>query len=110
MNSKINIQKYRQNGSKMFSGRDLGVEARVEFDLESKDRDDNTYTIVIPDDTYSFGGSFFGGMFSDSVIALGEEKFRRKYTFKFRNCELSESIREDIDEGIYDAVNGLCVG
>lgn len=48
--------------------------------------------------------------FLDSVIALGEENLRRKYTFKFRNCKLSESRRGDIDEGIYNAINGSCVG
>lgn len=47
--------------------------------------------------------------FWDSVIALDEENLRRKYTFKFRNCKLSESIRGDIDEGSYNAINGSCV-
>ena len=107
MTNEIKVQKYRQNGSKMFSGRDLGVTARQECNLAEKDKDDKVYTIVIPNDTYSFGGSFFGGMFSDSVIALGEKKFREKYLFSFNTGKINDSIQEDINEGIFDALNDL---
>ena len=104
---KINIQEYRASGSKIFSGREQGKKARQKLDLNKKDFDQEKYEIIIPDDTYSITGSFFGGMFSDSVINLKEEKFRDKYKFRFSNGELSEILQNDIDEGIYDAANEL---
>lgn len=103
----ISIQTYRQNGSKVFSGRDVGIDARRKLELNEKDIDEEQYEIIIPEDTYSIGGSFFGGLFSDSVIKLGEEGFRKKYIFKFANSELNDSLRGDIEEGIYDAINDL---
>lgn len=102
---KINIQKYRKSGSKIFSGRNVGIQARKEENLMEKDEDDDVYDIIVPDDTYSISGSFFGGMFSDSVIRLKEDGFRKKYKFKHRNSELNESLNDDIEEGIYDALN-----
>lgn len=104
---RINIQEFRKNGSKIFSGRDIGIEARTKLDLNEKDLDEEEYTIIIPQDTYSITGSFFGGLFSDSIIRLKEEKFRKKYIFKCSQGELSEVLQNDIEEGIYDAINDL---
>lgn len=104
---RINIYEFRKSGSKIFSGRDVGIEARKKLGLNEKDMDEEQYEIIVPEDTYSIGGSFFGGLFSDSVIRLSEEGFRRKYIFKHPNGELSESLRGDIEEGIYDAINDL---
>ena len=103
----INIQEFRRSGSKIFSGRDVGIEARKKAKLNEKDKDGEQYEIIIPSDTYSISGSFFGGMFSDSVITLKEEAFRSKYIFRFSTGELNDSLRGDIEEGIYDAVNDL---
>ena len=103
----IYIQEFRRNGSKIFSGRDVGIEARKLLQLNEKDKDNEQYEVIIPQDTYSISGSFFGGLFSDSVIYLNEEKFREKYIFKFSTGELSDSLRGDIEEGIYDAINDL---
>ena len=104
---KINIQEFRKDGSKIFSGRDIGIEAREKLDLNEKDLDEEKYTIIIPQDTYSITGSFFGGLFSDSIIKLKEEKFRQKYIFKCSQGDLSEVLQNDIEEGIYDAINDL---
>lgn len=104
---KINLQDYRKNGSKIFSGRDLGIQARQQLGLNQKDCDNEQYLVIIPHDTYSISGSFFGGLFSDSVIHLNEEKFKAKYIFKCSQGELSEVLQSDIEEGIYDAINCL---
>lgn len=103
----INIQEFKQNGSKIFSGRDVGIAARRKLQLNEKDSDDEIYEIIIPTDTYSISGSFFGGLFSDSVINLSEEGFRKKYVFKYPEGKLGETLRADIEEGIYDAINDL---
>ena len=101
---KINIQKFRKDGSKVFSGRNEGISARKEVGLEIKDQDSKEYTIIVPVDTYTITSSFFGGMFSDSVIFLGEKKFRDKYRFAYTNGELNDVLLDDIDEGISDAL------
>lgn len=103
--TEINIQKYRESGSKIFSGRSMGISARQENELTKKDSDLEEYNIIVPEDTYSISGSFFGGMFSDSVLNLGEEKFKEKYHFKFKKSEINEVLQEDIEEGIYDVLN-----
>jgi len=104
---KINIQEFKQNGSKIFSGRDVGIDARRKLKLNEKDLDSEIYEIIVPSDTYSISGSFFGGLFSDSVIALKEEGFRKKYIFIYPEGERGEALRADVEAGIYDAINDL---
>lgn len=106
--NKINLQGYRAAGSKIYSGRDIGKKARKELDLNNKDSDQQQYKVVVPSDTYSINGSFFGGLFSDSVIKLGESEFRGKYEFVYEDDKhLNEILSGDIEDGIYDAINGL---
>ena len=93
----IKLQAYRKPKSKMYSGRDHGIEVRNKLKLDEKDRDEKKYTI---------NSSFFGGLFSDSVIFLGKEKFKEKYNFLGENGEtLKKTLVNDIEEGIYDAIN-----
>jgi len=104
---KINIQRFLGNGSKIFSGRNEGIEARKILNLSQKDNDNCGYVFVIPSETYSISPSFFGGMLGDSVINLGEEAFREKYKFIDSDNNLKDEIKQDYEEGIYDAINGL---
>ncbi len=102
----IKLQAYRKPKSKMYSGRDHGIEVRNKLKLDEKDRDEKKYTIYIPNDTLAINSSFFGGLFSDSVIFLGKEKFKEKYNFLGENGEtLKKTLVNDIEEGIYDAIN-----
>ena len=103
----INIQQFLGEGSKIFSGRPTGIRAREIKELNKKDMDELCYEVIIPEGVYSINGSFFGGMFSDSVKRLGEEKFNKKYHFKFKDKELNITLKKDIDDGIYDALNDL---
>ena len=103
----ISIQKYLRNGSKNFYGREVGIEAREALNLSQKDNDEYSYIFIIPTETITISPSFFGGMLGDSVLKLGEKRFREKYSFLDTEKKLDESIKQDYEEGIYDALNGL---
>lgn len=106
-NSTIKLQTFRKNGSRMFSGREFGLEVREKIDLDNKDKDDKCYEIIVSDDTIAINSSFFGGLFSESVYVLGVDRFREKYIFKNEfDKPLKPTIQKDIEEGIYDTVNG----
>lgn len=97
----IELNKFIQK-MKVISGRDKGIELREKLKLNSKDKDDKIYQIIIDEDVYSFNSSCFLGMFGKSIRELGEKKFREKYTFK---C--TELIKMNIEDGINDAINNV---
>lgn len=69
--------------------------------LDELDQDPDVLVVVhVPPDTISVNSSFFREMFGDSIRALGEEEFRRKYVFVGRNIE------NTIEESIVDALSG----
>ena len=45
--------------STSFSGRREGREVRKKHNLDEKDKDDNSYIVLMPQDTTSFNPSFF---------------------------------------------------
>lgn len=107
MTEMIKLQTYRKSGSRMYSGREYGLEIRSKLRLNEKDSDANEYIIEVSEDTIAINSSFFGGLFSDSVKNLGEKRFREKYIFVGNDRKsLKETIRKDIEEGIKDAVDG----
>lgn len=80
---KIEILKYRGQGSTVFTGRPEGKLARTDLKLDTKDSDENLYVVVIPKNTTSFNSSFFLGLFFDSIKKLGSiMKFNEKYSFE----------------------------
>lgn len=105
---KINLHQYRTGTSKIFSGRDKGIDVRKEKNLDEMDKNDEQVVVSIPKDTWTINSSFFGGLFEKSVIDLGKEKFLEKYTFVFDDGSvLSSELRQNIDEGIHDALNEI---
>lgn len=107
MGIKINLHEFIGDGSKIYSGRDEGLYVRIKLSLSEKDKDNNSYTFVIPPETYSITRSFFGGMLGDSVKLLGENDFRKKYSFEDCDGHLKDVIKRDYEEGIYEALSGL---
>lgn len=106
MSNIIKMLTYRKNESRMFSGREFGLEVRRKINLDSRDKDSETYCIQISDDTMAINSSFFGGLFSESVFVLGAEGFRKKYTFQNEHGKpLKDTLQKDIEEGIYDTLN-----
>ena len=65
---KINLLNFRSNGSKIFSGRDKGIDARQKLKLNELDLQEETIEVIVPKDTWSINSSFFGGLFESSII------------------------------------------
>lgn len=65
----------------VFSGRDRGIAARAEFNLDEIDRIYSSVEVVLPSTLYTLTSSFFLGLFGESVRKCGsvtsfEEKFK----------------------------------
>lgn len=67
----------------VFSGRDRGIAARREFQLDSSEDLSDSVEVLLPDNTYTVTSSFFLGLFGDSVRKCGSlSQFEKKYHFK----------------------------
>lgn len=108
MANKINMHKFRTNGSKIYSGRDQGIEARKELNLDKEDTKDDVLVICFPKDTWAINSSFFGGLFEKSIIDLQKDRFQNKYRFEYSDgTELSRELQQNIEESIFDALNDI---
>lgn len=104
MGATIDLRKYRHNGSRIFYGEKVGELAKKELQLRKLERQEEKITVVIPSDTWDINGSFFSGMFEESVKRLGINLFRNKYEFVFDNGELLPvEMKKSIEECIYTA-------
>lgn len=109
MAKEIRISPYRNNGAKIFTGRDKGIEAREALNLNSLDEDDEIVKVLIPSDTWGINPSFFGGMFERSIKKWGT-RFTEKYQFFYSNGdELNESMKRDISDNIAFVIRNICV-
>jgi hypothetical protein len=85
---KIELLKYRGQGSTVFTGRPEGKLARADLNLDEKDTDGNTYVVIIPKNTTSFNSSFFLGLFFDSIKKMGSiDRFYEKYMFEIEELD-----------------------
>lgn len=109
MEKEIKISAYRNNGAKIFTGRDKGIEAREALNLNSLDEESEVVRVLIPSDTWGINPSFFGGMFEGSIKKLGT-KFTDKYQFWYSNGdELNESMKRDISDNIAYVIRNISV-
>lgn len=100
----IDLRKYRHYGSRIFYGKTIGELAKKELQLRKLERQEERITVVIPSDTWDINGSFFSGMFEESVKRLGINLFRNKYEFVLDNGELLPAeMKKSIEEYIYTA-------
>ncbi|MBR1930225.1 MAG: hypothetical protein IJ833_01945 [Lachnospiraceae bacterium] len=103
------ISKYRNNGARIFTGRDNGIKAREDFGLNRVEEEEGEIYIVIPTDTWGINPSFFGGLFEGSIKKLGDE-FSEKYRFLYPNgSELEESLKRDIEDNISYVIRNISV-
>lgn len=105
----IKIAPYRNNGAKIFTGRDNGVKARKELELDSCDEQNEVTKVIIPTDTWGINPSFFGGMFEGSIKKFGKD-FIKKYIFEYpNNAEINESMQKEISENIDYVIRNIKV-
>lgn len=109
MAKEVKIASYRNNGAKIFTGRDKGIEARGALNLNSLDEGSEIINVLIPSDTWGINPSFFGGMFEGSIKKLGSD-FTSRYQFKYTNGEeLNESMKRDISDNIAYVIRNISV-
>lgn len=60
---KIKMNKYKNKGSCIYSGRSLGEWVWFQLELNEKDYDSSIYVFGFPEDTMSINPSYFGGLF-----------------------------------------------
>lgn len=91
----VDLSQWSSSGSRVFSGRDRGREVRAQAELNRLDTEGDQVTVRVPPETFSITSSFFLGMFGQSVRALGESEFRRRYQF-----DIDADLLPQIDHGI----------
>lgn len=78
----INLNDYRKSGSYLFSNRFRGEEVRKLSEIDKIEPNYDNIIINIPDDILSVNPSFLEPFIKNVVLKLGEEGFRKKFTFK----------------------------
>jgi hypothetical protein len=79
------------------SGHERGLAARNLFELDRLDGEGRPVDVLIPSDIYTVTPSFFQGMFSQSVLALGGDGGQFLSRFRFR---ASPVVMRQIQRGI----------
>ena len=81
-NNVIELEDYRVEGAKVFTGRDRGLYVRKECKIDEIECNNEVVKIIIPDNIYSINPSFFEELFFNVVNKLGKEKFLNKFSFE----------------------------
>ena len=78
----VDLGNYSQPSIGVLAGRDRGAAVRQRARLDDWDNDESaTVHVIIPEYVYSLNSSFFLGMFTKSIRALGRERFVARYRF-----------------------------
>ena len=96
----IDLQTYRTPNSRVFTGRDRGIEVREASKIDIIEAECETITIAIPDDIGSINPSFLEEFLYNVVIKLQPDIFFKK--FKFQN-----NVRYKINNDLHEAVERI---
>lgn len=95
--TEINLDAVANKGQvRNLAGKPRGEAARVAFHLDEVDHASDVVTVEVPDYIYAISSSFFLGLFSRSVVALGGiEGFLNHYRFR-----ASDTVMRQIYHGL----------
>lgn len=94
----IYLEDFRTKGSKIFTGRDRGLNVRHECRIDEIEEIYDEIIIVIPDNLYSINPSFFEELFLNVVSKLGKDEFYKKFKFEsLGNYDYKKPLNEAID-------------
>jgi hypothetical protein len=79
--NKINLEKFRVEGAKVFTGRDYGEFVRKESKIDEIENTSDEVDFIIPSNIYSINPSFFEELFINVVRKLGKDGFLKKFHF-----------------------------
>lgn len=98
LNHTINLQDYRTPGSKVFTGRDRGVDVRESSKIDELAKEKEQITISIPEDIRSINPSFLEEFLFNVVTSLGESGFKNKFQFDNPGrYKISDDLHEAVD-------------
>lgn len=81
MNYTIDLELFRTEGAKIFTGRDRGKEVRIACKIDDLSSKYDTIDFIIPDNLFSINPSFFEELFVNVVKKYKEEGFYKKFNF-----------------------------
>jgi hypothetical protein len=96
-NNIINLQQYRTLGSRVFTGRDRGIDVREKSKIDQIEAQNDEVIIQIPNDIGSINPSFLEEFLVNVVTKLQSDAFFKK--FKFVN-EGRYKITNDLQEAV----------
>ena len=96
----INLQDFRTLGSKVFTGRDRGVEVRRKSKIDTLINEFDEITIAIPDDIRSINPSFLEEFLVNVVTKLGEVGFDSKF-------KIVNPGRYQVKDDLYEAIERI---
>ena len=99
-NNTINLQDYRTPGSKVFTGRDRGEKVRKDSKIDTIADQNESVTIIIPEDIRSINPSFLEEFLLNVVTKLGKEGFYAKF-------HIENNGRYKVDEDITEAIDRI---
>ncbi len=105
--TEILLGKYRNVGSKVFTGRDRGKEVREKSKIDTLEKQYDLISIIVPDDIRSINPSFLEEFLFNVIIKLGKEGFYNKFEFKTTGRYNIESDLEEAVESILREENAL---
>lgn len=93
----INLQDHRTIGSRVFTGRDRGIEVRNASQIDSLEIENDKIEIIVPEDIGSINPSFLEEFLFNVVSKLKAEKFYQKFVFI---NEGRYKIKQDLIEAV----------
>ena len=99
----INLQDYRTPGSRVFTGRDRGIDVRNASNIDRLEAQSDEVIIVIPEDIGSINPSFLEEFLYNVVNKLQSDLFFRKFKFENNgrykiNIDLHEAVERILRE------------
>ena len=96
----INLQEFRTPNSKVFTGRDRGLEVREKSKIDQLANQYDKIVLTIPEDIRSINPSFLEEFLFNVVTNLGKDGFYRRF-------EIENSGRYKIEEDLNKAIERI---
>lgn len=93
----INLELYRTQGSRVFTGRDRGIEVRTASKIDELESTNEKVIIIIPENIGSINPSFLEEFFFNVVSKLKAAEFFKKFEFDNKG---RYKIKKDIEEAV----------
>jgi len=107
MEATIDLSEFRTPGSKVFTGRDRGIDVRNNSKIDELISKSNHIEIIVPDDIRSINPSFLEEFLINVVQKLGKNNFYKNVFFKTSGRYNIEDDLEEAVESILREENGL---